>query len=117
MDRLAYKRMITARRVSKVRTTIKKTANVPRLSVHISNKHVLAQVIDDNAGQTLVYISSVGRNVKGNLTDKAAWVGQQVALAAKKKKLKKVVFDRGAKKYHGRIKALADAARNEGMEF
>ncbi len=117
MNRLEHKKMTAARRSNRVRSVIKSTASLPRLSVHISNQHVLAQVIDDSAGKTLVYVSSVGKKNDGSLTEKAQWVGEQLAVKAKKAKVTKVVFDRGDKQYHGRVKALADAARNAGMEF
>lgn len=118
MDRLAHKQANRAKREHRVRTVIKNTTGLPRLSVHISNRQVVAQIIDDASGKTLVYESSLSSKApKGSLTDKAAWVGEQVAVSAKKAKLAKVVFDRGGKQYHGRVKALAEAARAGGMEF
>lgn len=117
MNRLEHKQQTANRRSSRVRTTIRSTTSLPRLTVHVSNRHVLAQIVDDEHGKTLVYISSVGKKNDGTLTEKAQWVGSQLADKAKKAKLSKVVFDRGSKKYHGRIKALADAARAGGMEF
>lgn len=117
MDRLAHKRMSGQRRAHRVRTVIRSTSNLPRLSVHVSNKHVLAQIIDDATGKTLVYASSTGKKVSGSLTEKATWVGGELATKAKKARVTKVAFDRGPRKYHGRIKALADAARQGGMEF
>jgi large subunit ribosomal protein L18 len=105
-------------RAARVRTTVVGTTARPRLSVHISNLHVSAQIINDETSKTLVAVSSVGQKaVKGNLTDKATWVGTEIAAKAKSAKVKQVVFDRGGKLYHGRIKALADAARNAGLEF
>jgi large subunit ribosomal protein L18 len=86
--------------------------------VHITNLHVSAQIINDETHETLASASTVGQKaVKGTMTEKAIWVGEQIAAAAKAKKLKTVVFDRGAKQYHGRVKALADAARANGLEF
>jgi large subunit ribosomal protein L18 len=80
--------------------------------------HVSAQVIDDVSHKTLASATTVGqKSVKGTMTEKATWVGTQIANAAKAKKVKAVVFDRGAKQYHGRVKALADAARAAGLEF
>ena len=80
--------------------------------------HVSAQIIDDVTGKTLVSASTVVmKDVKGSLTDKAAQVGADIADKAKKAKISKVVFDRAGRKYHGRVKALADAAREKGLEF
>ena len=79
--------------------------------------HVTAQIIDDNSGQTLAYASSVGKKADGNMSSKASLVGEEIAKKAKQAKVSRVVFDRGPKKYHGRIKSLADAARTGGLEF
>ena len=117
MNRLEHKKLTAAHRSNRVRSVIQSTGSLPRLSVNISNHHVLAQVIDDVNGKTLVYVSSVGKKTDGTMTEKATWVGEQLAAKAKKAKVTKVVFDRGAKQYHGRVKALADAARSGGMEF
>lgn len=117
MNRLTLKSQNAKRRASRVRTVIKGTPERPRMSVHISQLHVTAQIIDDTAGRTLAYASTVGKNLTGNRTDKAAQVGKDIAVAAKKVKVTQVAFDRGGRKYHGRIKALADAARKEGLEF
>ncbi|MBX4188662.1 50S ribosomal protein L18, partial [Candidatus Saccharibacteria bacterium] len=89
----------------------------PRLSVNISNLHITAQIIDDSQGKTLAYASTVGQSATGTKTDQAALVGKDLAVKAKKAKVTKVAFDRGSRKYHGRIKALADAARESGLEF
>ena len=104
-------------RQNRTRAHIRGTASRPRLSVTISNMHVSAQIIDDEKQSTLAAASSVGAKVKGSMTEKAERVGEQIAKEAKAKKIGAVVFDRGAKKYHGRIKALADAARKNGLEF
>ncbi|MBX4190983.1 50S ribosomal protein L18 [Candidatus Saccharibacteria bacterium] len=117
MNRLALKSQNAKRRANKVRTVVKGIPERPRLSVHISNLHISAQVIDDVTGRTLAYVSTVGKSLSGNRTEKAAQVGKDIATAAKKAKVKQVAFDRGSRKYHGRIKALADAARKEGLEF
>ncbi len=102
----------------RVRATISGTHDRPRLSVHVSNAHITAQIIDDEAKTTLAYVSTVGMKAAvGTMTERAAWVGAEIAKKAKAKKLSKVVFDRGSKLYHGRVKALADAARNGGLEF
>ncbi|MDB5164354.1 MAG: rplR [Candidatus Saccharibacteria bacterium] len=105
-------------RKNRIRSVISGTTKRPRLSVFISGQHVTAQIIDDSASQTLVYVTTVGqKSVTGTLTEKATWAGTQIATKAKGAKIKQVVFDRGGRKYHGRIKSLADAARKEGLEF
>ena len=109
--------MNTAFRAKRTRAKIHGTAERPRLSVHISNMHITAQVIDDDSGKTLVYATTVGSKLTGSKTDKAAAIGQEIATKAKKANIKSVVFDRGAKLYAGRMSALADAARKEGLEF
>jgi large subunit ribosomal protein L18 len=86
--------------------------------VFISNTHITAQVIDDSAHKTLVYVSTVGnKTATGTMTDKAVMVGTEIAKQAKVAKITKVVFDRGGKLYHGRVAALANAARENGLEF
>lgn len=118
MDRLKHKELKRTMRAHRVRTAVQGTAARPRLSVHVSNLHVSAQLIDDTSGQTLAYVSTVGQKAIGsNMTERAAWVGGEIGKKAKDAKLKSVVFDRGAKPYHGRVKALADAVRKEGLEF
>lgn len=104
-------------RANRTRAKIHGTAERPRLSVHISNKHITAQIIDDDKGATLVYATTVGDKATGSKTELAAKVGKDIADKAKKAKIKTVVFDRGAKLYAGRMAALADAARKEGLEF
>jgi large subunit ribosomal protein L18 len=117
MDYLKHKRLSAKRRTNRIRATVIGTTERPRLAVFVSNAHVTAQVIDDSLGKTLAYATTVGQKVDGNLTEKAAWVGDEIAKVAKKAKVSKVVFDRGGRKYHGRVKALADAARSAGLEF
>ena len=117
MDRLIHKTNNSMRRTHRVRTKLAGTAARPRLTVHISNAHVTAQIIDDSTGKTLSYATSVGKKSEGNMTTKASLVGEEIAKKAKKAKINKVVFDRGPKQYHGRIKSLADAARSGGLEF
>jgi len=113
----------TTRRAPRVRRQIKKVANGrPRLSVHRSSKNIYAQVIDDAAGRTLVAASTLEGDLKGSLktgadTAAAAAVGKLIAERAVKAGVKDVVFDRGAYIYHGRVKALADAAREGGLSF
>jgi len=101
-----------------VRARVSGSAERPRLSVFISNQHITAQLIDDDAQKTIAAISTVGaKAAKGSMMERAAWVGEEIAKKAKAKKVKAIVFDRGSRIYHGRIKALADAARNAGLEF
>ena len=104
-------------RAQRTRARLHGTADRPRLSVVVSNKHISAQVINDDDHTTITAASSVGVKDVGTMTDKAVVVGKAIAKAAKAKKVKAIVFDRGPKQYHGRIKALADAARAEGLEF
>ena len=105
-------------RKNRIRSKVSGTAVRPRLSIHVSNIHVRAQLIDDTTGKTLAFVSTVGsKTPAGSMTEKAIWVGQEIGKKAKLIKIKSVVFDRGGKLYHGRVKALADAARNEGLEF
>lgn len=105
-------------RKNRIRAIVIGTAERPRLSVHVSNKNVSAQLIDDSVSKTIGYVTTVGqKDAKGTMTERAAWIGEEIAKQAKTKKIKKVVFDRSGKLYHGRVKALADAARNAGLEF
>ncbi len=104
-------------RANRTRAKIHGTAERPRLTVHISNQHITAQVIDDDAMKTLAYATTVGSKTKGTKTEKCAEIGKEIAAKAKKAKVTKVVFDRGSKAYAGRLSALADAARKEGLEF
>ena len=115
---LAHKLHNRAQRKSRIRSVVGGTAKRPRLSVHVSNLHVTAQLVDDASGKTLGHITTVGQKAaKGTLTEKAAWVGAEIADKAKAAKIKTVVFDRGGKLYHGRVAALAEAARKAGLEF
>jgi large subunit ribosomal protein L18 len=112
-----------SRRQERTRLRLRKSANGRlRLSVFRSGKHIYAQVIDDEAGGTLVAASSIDKAIKESLktgADKAAAeaVGKLVAERAREKGITQVVFDRGGYLYHGRVKALADAAREAGLEF
>ena len=104
------------RRRRRVRTALKARAGGrPRLSVHRTSKHIYAQIIDDAEGRTLVSASSLGG--KGTDSEAAAKVGAALAEAARKAGVTSVVFDRGGFLFHGRVKALADAAREGGLEF
>lgn len=104
-------------RKARVRSVVSGTADRPRLSVTISNIHISAQIINDETSKTLASATTVGKKLKGTLTEKATIVGTEIAKAAKKANVSAVSFDRNGKKYHGRIKALAEAARKEGLEF
>jgi large subunit ribosomal protein L18 len=122
MDRQKAKRLQQLRRRNHVRSRIHGTPERPRLTVFRSNKHIYAQLVDDSQGVTLAAASSVaikegdkpayGGNLKG-----AVAVGKQIAEAAKAKGIAQAAFDRGHYKYHGRVKALADAAREGGLKF
>lgn len=116
---LRNKRIHRNRRTIRTRQRLQGTSERPRLSVHISLLHVSAQIIDDTNHKTLVYVGSKNEKTlaKASLTEKATWVGTQAAEAAQAKKITQVIFDRGAKRYHGRVAALADAARTKGLEF
>jgi large subunit ribosomal protein L18 len=107
------------RRHRRVRGKIRGTAERPRLLVFRSNRGIFAQLIDDDAGQTLAAASWMGlpKSFKGDKTEQAAEVGKRLAEAAKKAGIDAVVFDRGGYLYHGRVKALADGAREGGLTF
>ena len=104
-------------RAARTRAKIHGTAERPRLSVHFSNLNITAQIIDDDKKVTLAYATTAGAKMTGTKTEKAAAIGAEIAKKAKAKKVSKVVFDRGAKIYAGRMNALAEAARKEGLEF
>jgi large subunit ribosomal protein L18 len=105
------------RRRARVRATVSGTPARPRLSIKITLRHIIAQIIDDTTGRTLVQASTVGQDVKGTMTERATWVGEHIAAAAKAKKITRIVFDRNGRIYHGRLHALAEAARAAGLEF
>ena len=105
------------RRHRRIRVTLSGTEQRPRLNVFRSLQHIYAQVIDDTTGMTLAAASTLGESVNGNKTERARLVGKTIAERAREKGVSAVVFDRGGYKYHGRIKALADAAREAGLDF
>jgi len=116
-------KVTNARRKARVRNALKRSANGrPRLSVHRSSKHIYAQIIDDVKGETLAAASSMEKSLRdggktGANIEAAAAVGKLVAERALKDGVKEVVFDRGQYLFHGRVKALADAAREGGLSF
>jgi len=113
-SKIARRNKIKAR----IRSRISGTAERPRLTVFRSNKQIYAQVIDDKAGKTLAAASSKGlADAKGTKCEIAAQVGKQLAAAAIEKGISEVVFDRNGYLYHGRVKQLADAAREAGLKF
>ena len=113
---------VRAKKHMRIRNRFSGTAERPRLAVFRSNNHVYAQVIDDETGKTLVSASTLEKDIKAELKntddiDAATKVGSVVAQRAMEKGIKAVVFDRGGYIYHGKVKALADAAREAGLEF
>lgn len=109
---------VRERKHARVRAKISGTSESPRLNVFRSNKHIEAQIIDDVKGVTLVHVSSVSLKLEnGSNIEAATKVGEELAKQAKAKKISKVVFDRGGYIYHGRVAALAEAARNGGLKF
>jgi large subunit ribosomal protein L18 len=122
MDAQKLKHRRQLRRRHHVRKGIVGTGERPRLTVFRSSKHIYAQVVNDHDGVTLCAVSSLAKDVKagvpyGGNVKAAAVIGQKIAEIAKAKGISKVAFDRGHYRYHGRIKALADAARKGGLEF
>jgi large subunit ribosomal protein L18 len=120
---MAEKKGAEDRRKARVRRAIRKAANGrPRLSVHRSSKQIYAQVIDDERGVTLASASTLDKGLRGSLktgatVDAAKEVGRLVAERATQAGVKQVIFDRSGYLYHGRVKALADAARESGLDF
>lgn len=109
-------------RHKRIRKHINGTAERPRLCVFRSSRHIYAQIIDDESGHTLVCASTLEKELRDQLkglskTEQAAAIGKLIAQRALEKGIKTVVFDRGGYKYHGRVKALADASREAGLEF
>ncbi len=111
------KKVLLERRKRSVRKKISGTPECPRLRVTRSLKHIYAQVIDDTTGKTLASASSVALKIAGGNIEAAKEVGKAVAESAKSKSIEAVCFDRGGNLFHGRVKALADAAREAGLQF
>ncbi len=106
------------RRRRRVRTALRaRSGGRPRLSVHRTGRHIYAQIINDGEGRTIASASTLGVKNSGANVDAAVTVGKDIAAAAKKAGVTTVVFDRGGFLFHGRVKALADAAREGGLEF
>ena len=117
MIRKESKNDMRVKRHRKIRRTLSGTDVTPRLCVFRSNQAIYAQLIDDVKGVTIASSSSLELKLKSNNIEAATAVGKDIAEKAKKAKIKTVVFDRGGYLYHGRVKALADAARENGLEF
>ncbi len=111
-----YKKEKRIRRHARVRAKISGTSQLPRLCVFKSNSHIYAQLIDDQKHQTIAQASDI-KLKKEKKTDLATKVGQEIGKIAVEKKIESVIFDRGGFKYHGRIKALAEGARQAGLKF
>jgi large subunit ribosomal protein L18 len=112
-------RQARQRRQRRIRGKVSGSAERPRLAIFRSNKGIFAQLVDDQSGRTIAGASWLGvkKSFKGTKTEQAAEVGKLVAEAAKKAGIESVVFDRGGYLYHGRVKALADGAREGGLKF
>lgn len=117
MAEVSKKLLNRSLRKDRVRAKIIGTAERPRLTVFVSNTHISAQLIDDDKQHTLAAATTVGSKASGTMAERAAVVGAEIAKKAKKIKITKVVFDRNGRQYAGRLRALADAARKEGLEF
>jgi large subunit ribosomal protein L18 len=117
MANFAKKLLNKTLRKNRVRSKVTGTAERPRLTVTISNMHVSAQIIDDVKQHTVASATTVGTKQTGSKAEQAAIVGAEIAKKAKKAKINAVVFDRNGRQYAGRLSALADAARKEGLEF
>ena len=117
MSDLAKKLLNRSLRKNRVRAKVQGTAERPRLTVTVSNKHISAQIIDDVKQHTIVSATTVGTKLTGTMTERAEKIGTDIAKKAKKAKITTVVFDRNGRQYAGRLHSLADAARKEGLEF
>ena len=119
--KLDKKNLQKQKRRWRIRKKVSGTAERPRLAVHLSNKHIYGQIIDDEAGKTIVYVSSLTKDLKADKlkanVESAQTVGKLVAEKSKKAGVKSVVFDRSGRIYHGCVKAFAEAAREGGLTF
>jgi large subunit ribosomal protein L18 len=121
-NRIKLKNLARKSRHARLRAKVNGTGHKPRLCVFRSLNHIYAQIIDDSKGHTLVSVSTLDKEIRNtvngkNKTESAELIGNLVAKRALDKGIKSIVFDRGGYKYHGRIKALAEAARKAGLEF
>lgn len=117
MAKMTKKQLNANKRAGRARAKVFGTTDRPRLSINISNKHIIAQIINDETGKTLAYATTVKSKAAGDMKAKAAIIGAEIAEKAKKAKVKQVVFDRGSRLYAGRLESLASAAREKGLEF
>lgn len=117
MSKTLNPKRLLERRKHRVRKTLSGTTERPRLRVHRTTKHIYAQIIDDTSGRTLASASSLELKLDGGNVAGAKAVGQRVAEKAKEKNIEQICFDRGGRLYHGRVKALAEAAREAGLQF
>ena len=120
-NKLSNKKAIRTRLHARIRNKVEGVGSRPRLSVNFTGQHIYAQIIDDEVGKTLVSVMTTEKELEGSKlrpnVKSAEQVGKLIAERAQTKNIKQVVFDRGGYLYHGRIKALADAAREAGLEF
>lgn len=117
MAKKSAKEVRSDRRAKRIRQRVSGTAGSPRLSVYRSLKHIYAQIIDDTSGKTLVSASSIALKIPGGNVKAAGEVGKVLGARAKDGGIERVCFDRGGRLYHGRVKALADGAREAGLKF
>lgn len=117
MNKQQAKQLKQQLRKNRVRAVVFGTPNRPRLAVFRSNSNISAQVIDDTTHKTIVGVSSANLKLTGKKVEQAMAVGKEIAAKAQAAGVKSVVYDRGGYKYHGRVKALAEAARENGLEF
>ena len=113
----SYTKVLLERRKARVRKRVSGTPERPRLRVSRSTKHIYAQIIDDTTGTTMAAASSLALKIDGGNIEAAKQVGKSLAQQAMEKNIAKVCFDRGGRIYHGRVRALAEAARETGLQF
>jgi len=117
MGKSSRKQVLLQRRKRRVRKNISGTAERPRLRVNRTLKHIYVQLIDDTSGSTVLATSSVRLKIPGGTVEAAKAVGKALGEQAREKSIESVCFDRGGRLYHGRVKALAEAAREAGLQF